>query len=66
MQLISGHRLSASATRRAHRRESLDRLEQKIKRMNLLQRELFQLSNDVAEEIAAIRKIDEELEELVA
>ncbi len=44
----------------------LDQLEQKIERMNLLQRELFQLSNEVTEEIAAIRKIDEELEELVA
>ncbi len=44
----------------------LDLLEQKVDRMNALQRELQQLNSEIAEEIAAIRKIDEELEELAA
>ncbi len=44
----------------------LDLLEQKVERMNNLQRELQQLNNEIAVEIAAIRKIDDELEELAA
>ena len=37
----------------------LDQLESKVERMHCLQRELFQLSNEISQELAAIRKIDE-------
>lgn len=44
----------------------LDQLEQKVERMAHLQRELFQLSNEVAQELTVMQQIDEELENLVA
>jgi len=44
----------------------LDRLELKVERLGALQRELVDLSNEIADEIVAIREIDEELEELAA
>ncbi len=50
----------------ADRWSRLERLEQKFERMNVLQAELLELSTEIAEEIATIRKIDEELEELAA
>ena len=50
----------------ADRWSRLERLEQKFERMNALQSELLELSAEIAEEIASIRKIDEELEELAA
>lgn len=50
----------------ADRWSRLERLEQKFERMNELQSALLELSTEIAEEIASIRKIDEELEELAA
>ncbi len=44
----------------------LDQLEQKVKRMNLLHRELYQLSTEIAKEVAIIRQMDADFEELVA
>lgn len=50
----------------ADRWSRLERLEQKFERMSALQTELLELSSEIADEIANIRKIDEELEELAA
>lgn len=44
----------------------LAQLEQKIERMRQLQTELGQLCDEIALEVAACRKTDEELEQLVA
>ncbi len=44
----------------------LDQLENKVERMTALQRELFQLSNEIADELSLIRKLDDEFEDLAA
>ena len=48
------------------RPSGLDQLELKMQRMALLQCELQQLSHEIAEDLAAMKKIDDELESLVA
>jgi len=49
-----------------YRSTRLDRLEQKMKRLGNLQQEILELSEDIASEIATMRQIDEELNELAA
>lgn len=44
----------------------LAQLEHKVERMRQLQAELSQLCEEIAQEVAVCRQIDEELEELVA
>ena len=44
----------------------LDTLEHKVERMQQLQAELGQLCEEIARDVAEIRKVDDELEELVA
>lgn len=49
-----------------HGPSKLAQLEQKMERMNELQRQLYLLCNEITGEIAELRKLDEELEELAA
>lgn len=50
----------------ADRWTRLERLELKMQRMVKLQNEMIELSTEVAEELASLRRIDEELEALAA
>ena len=50
----------------AERPSRLDKLEQKVERMSTLQRQLCELSNDIADEFAMIRQADARLDDLVA
>lgn len=61
--LLDGDENVAPVTERWSR---LERLEQKVERMNLLQRELVELSAEITQELAQIRELDDALEELAA
>ena len=44
----------------------LDQLEQKVQRMGALQREISQLGNEIASELATIKRLDDQLDDLAA